>query len=139
MKKKIIAALLVLVTFVMMLSACGNSSSPEKTAETFFAAVKSGDIDKAIGCYTPVIQEQYKAGISIANSIFNIDSSTLLNAILGTANANAYVNYDFKVVGSAKTDDERAVVSVDVYVDGSKKMTTNLQCVEIGGEWYIEK
>ena len=35
----------------MALTACGITSSPERTTEKFFSAVKSGDIDKSIECF----------------------------------------------------------------------------------------
>lgn len=144
MSKKIIAITLAVLIFVVVLSACGNSSSPERTAEKYFSAVKAGDLDKAMSCFTPAIQEQYKAALSLSNTLFGsfglgLDSGSLLGGLVGAANTDAYKNYDFKVSGSAKTDDTHATVTVDVYIDGNKNSTTTVYCIKIDGEWYIEK
>lgn len=139
MNKKTVKVTFVCLMCVLLLTACGSSGSPEKTVGKFFGAVKSGDVDKAIECFMPTIQEQYKAGIAIADGLFGIDSRALLSAVLGTANIDAYRNYDFKVSGSTKTDGDHATVSVDVYIDGSINSTTSVRCIEIDGKWYIEQ
>lgn len=127
------------VILAMALTACGITSSPERTTEKFFSAVKSGDIDKSIECFTPVIQEQYKAALAVSNALFGIDTGALLGGVLGTINVDYYADYDFKVVGTSKTDDTHAVVTVDVYVDGSLDSTTTVSCLKIDGAWYIEE
>ncbi len=127
------------VIIALALTACGTVSSPERTTEKFFGAVKAGDIDKSIECFTPSIQEQYKAVLAISNKVFGIDSGALLNGVLGTVNASTYDNYDFKVVDSSETDSTHAIVTVDVYVDGQKESSTQVYCVKLEGEWYIEQ
>ena len=144
MNKRIIAIVLVIITLTVVLTSCGSSSSPERTAEKYFSAVKAGDLDKAMECFTPAIQEEYKAALSLSNTLFGsfglgIDSGSILGGLVGAANTDAYKNYDFKVSGSTKTDDTHASVSVDVYIDGNKNSTTTIYCVKIDNEWYIEK
>lgn len=52
MSKKWLSLILVIVILVSLLAACGNSSSPKKTTEKYFSAIKAGDLDKAISCLT---------------------------------------------------------------------------------------
>lgn len=130
---------LIAVLFAMALTACGITSSPERTTEKFFSAVKSGDIDKAIECFTPVVQKQYQAALAVSDKLFGIDSGALLGGLIGTINVDYYADYEFKVVGATETNDTHAVVTVDVYVDGSLDSTTTVSCIKIDGAWYIEE
>ena len=129
----------ILMIIALALTACGTISSPERTAEKFFGAVKAGDIEKSIECFTPSAQAQYKAGLAISDALFHIDSGALLNGVLGWANASEYENYDFKVVGTKEIDSTHAIVTVDVYVDGQKDWSDQVQCVKLEGKWYIEQ
>lgn len=142
--KKFIIVILAITMIVAILPACGSPSSPERTADKYFRAVKNGDLDKAIECFTPAMQAQYEASMSFSDTLFGlfgigVDSDAILGGIVGMANTDAYKNYDFKVSGSTKTDSDHATVSVDVYIDGKKASTTMVYCVEIDGEWYIEE
>ena len=142
--RKFIIFIFAVIMIVAILPACGSSSSPERTADKYFSAVKTGDLDKAIECFTPAIQAQYKASMSLSDTLFGlfgigVDSDAILGGVVAMANTDAYNNYDFKVSGSTKTDSDHATVSVDVYIDGKKASTTMVYCVEIDGEWYIEE
>lgn len=46
--KKFIIFIFTITMIVAILPACGSLSSPERTADKYFSAVKTGDLDKAI-------------------------------------------------------------------------------------------
>lgn len=142
--KKLMIVIFAITMIVAILPACGSQSSPERTVDKYFSAVKTGDLDKAIECFTPAMQAQYEAAMSFSDTLFGLfgistDSDAILGGIVGMANTDAYKNYNFKVSGSTKTDSDHATVSVDVYIDGEKTSTTMVYCVKIDGEWYIEE
>lgn len=143
-RKKRILVLLICLLCSIVFTGCGVGSSPEKVTEKFFSGVKSGDIDKSIECMAPSVQEGWKAGMSLSNTLFSafgvsIDSSALLNGLMGMTNAEHYKNYDFKVVDTSRFDETHAVVTVDVLDNGKKITSTTVPCVLIDGKWYIER
>ncbi len=134
---KTVGISLLTLMLVLSLTACGGSTnSPEEVAETFFHAVKSGDVNGAMECYTPAIQKSYSGGTSIANLLFGIDSESLINDYVGGINAKTYENFDFEV-SDTEINGKKATVDVDVYVDGVKKETTTVHCEEIDDTWYL--
>jgi len=132
-----ISAIMVMIAFVV--TACGMLSSPESTVEKYFGAVKAGDLEKSMECFTPSFQAQYKAGLAISDALFHIDSGALLGGIIGLTNAGEYENYDFKIVGTKEIDSTHAIVTVNVYIDGQKDMSYQVDCVKLEGKWYIEQ
>ena len=141
-RRKHIALLLCFILSCGLLSGCG-SNTPEKTAETFFSGVKYGDIDKSIECFTPAIQQTWKLGAALGNTIgglFGIgDSSSIASSIMGIYNSDYYKDYDFKVQSAEYSSDETASVQVDVFQNGEYQFTDTLEMVKIDGEWKISK
>lgn len=143
-RKKGVLVLLICLLCSLVLVGCGANSSPEKITEKFFSGVKAGDIDKSIECMAPAVQEEWKAGLSLSNTLFgafgvSVDSNALLNGLLGTINADYYKDYEFKVVDTTKTDKTHALVTVDVLENGEGITQTTVLCVKIDGKWYIEQ
>ena len=146
MRKVIIAIERIILPAALVLSmvSCGISSSPEKTTEAYFSAVKGGDVETAIGYLTPAKQKQFKAAYSVSNTLLGgfglggLDTESILGAYMGTTNAEYYKNYEFKISEVTKTDDSHSIVYVDVYVDGELKTTTPMKCTKIDGKWYVE-
>lgn len=132
-----IALVLLIAVLACTLSACGGTSSPKAVTETFFSAVKAGDLEKAIECFTPSAQAQYKAMLAVSDALFGVDTGSILGGIVGYANEQEYKSYSFKVKDVNKTDDSHATVSVDVIVNGQKNRTTSVSCVRIDKKWYI--
>lgn len=137
---KLIALILVII-LALVLSACRKASSPEKITQTYFGALKSGDFNAAIECFTPAAQAQYKAALSISSFLFGANSdgiNSLISAVVGSSTNGSYSNYKFKVTDTDKIDKEHARVSVDVYIDGDFSRTTTVSCVKYDSAWYIE-
>ena len=139
-----IARMILPAVLVLSMASCGISSSPEKTIEAYFSAVKGGDVEKAIEYLTPAKQKQFEAAYSLSNKLFGLvgmdglDTESILGAYMGTTNAEYYKNYEFKISDVTKTDDSHSIVYVDVYVDGELKTTTPMKCTKIDGKWYVE-
>lgn len=142
-KESLVVVLKRMLLFVIVvalgfnISGCVSTSTPEKVTKTFFEAVKAGDLDKAVECYTPAIKAQYEAGLAITDGLFGFDSGAILGGLIGFANVDTYENYDFKISGTEMTDDEHATVSVDVYIDDVFSSSTHINCVKYDGVWYI--
>lgn len=140
--RKHLYALIVFSLLSLLLSGC-SFSSPEKTAEKYFSAVKAGDAEKAIQCFIPSVRAQYELGFKISDRLFGgvlgNNSESIWNALLGTTNYEYYKDYDFETSWTDYSDSTHATVYVDVYVNGALKKTTQVRCTEIDGDWYIEQ
>ena len=101
MKKNLIFWTILLTIF---LSGCGNSSA-KKVVDKYFSAVKSGDFDKAIECFSPAMQSQLEASKALADSLFNVDSGAIFNGLVGIVNPQEYADYEFKPVSETIIDD----------------------------------
>ncbi|SEL53020.1 hypothetical protein SAMN02910353_02812 [Ruminococcus sp. YRD2003] len=116
-----------------------TASTPEKTVESYFQSIQSGDVSGAIGCCTPDIQAQYKMGMEFSDLFgFMGISSNTITSILSDSNVKAYRNYSFDVKDTVYNDDKNfAKVSVDVLVNDIVTETTVIPCEEINDSWYI--
>ena len=137
-KSRRVVIILIIAAMLGCLTACGSNSSPKKVAQTYFNAVKAGDLEKAIECFTPAEQAQYKSMLAISNALFGVDSGALLNGLVGTMLPDDYRNYDFKASDVNKKDSEHAEVTVDIYINGKKQDSTTAYCTKIDGKWYLE-
>lgn len=138
--RRAIAAALLAAVILGCLSGCGSTSSPKKVTQSFFSAVKSGDMEKAIECFQPSVQEQYKAVMALYSAFAGgADVNAILGGIVGGVNSEEYKNYSFKVSDVQNTDSEHAKVTVDVSNGGAKQTSTTVYCIKIDGKWYIEK
>lgn len=138
------------VLLVLLLSATfftGCQSNPEdkvrKTVQSYFDAVKMGDVDKALSYATPDVQAQIESvkefsGL-FSEKLFDINSNKLMTALIGYADVEAYQNYEFKATTVEFTDEKHAVVTVEVYIDGNLDQETEIYTVEYDGDWYIEE
>lgn len=133
MKKNLIFWTILLTIF---LSGCGNSSA-KKVVDKYFSAVKSGDFDKAIECFSPAMQSQLEASKALADSLFNVDSGAIFNGLVGIVNPQEYADYEFKPVSETIIDDTHTAVIVEIKTGGSID-TTEVNCIKIDGQWYIE-
>ena len=140
MKKNLRRILVLALAIVLLcsLTACGERSSPQKTVEGFFKAVKSGELDKAVTYFTPSLQKQYQAILSLSNALFGIDAGPLLEGLVAFASDAAISDYSFKVTQTERSGD-RATVTVVISLNGSAQQTTEISCVKMDREWYIEK
>lgn len=119
-----------------------SNESPSDVVKIYFDAVKYGDTDKAISCFTPDIQAQWKAVLSLSGFFTSKavgfgDASSLLGGLIATANTSTYSNYKFKVTNEKITDNENAVVEVSIYIDDSFDSTTEINLVKVYDKWYI--
>lgn len=128
-------ALLIMMIFMIatIVSGCGNSSAKQVT-EKYFKAVKAGDLDKAIECFTPDVQEVTKA---FTDGMLGEDGGAMLNELMGSIFPQEYEGFEFKAVSEDKTDDKHAIVTVEVNAGGSTAKT-EVHCIKIDGKWYIE-
>lgn len=115
----------------------------KEIVEEFFEALKAGDTGGAIECCTPALQEQYNGGLDaggIILSMFGLPNvKGLVNPWLGMVNSNYYKDYEFKVIDvTLDNEKKRGNVTVDVFIKGEKKQTTEMGVVKYKGKWYVE-
>ena len=91
---------------VIVLAGCQQNpeEGPRKVAQTYFDAVKMGDVEKAFSCYAPEVQQELDMGMDIASGIsesaseklfgFNVDATGIGSSFMGFAAAEAYENYE---------------------------------------------
>ena len=103
---------------VIVLAGCQQNpeEGPRKVAQTYFDAVKMGDLEKAFSCYAPEVQQELDMGMDIASGIsesaseklfgFNVDATGIGSSFMGLAAAETYENYEFKATDVNFTDDE---------------------------------
>lgn len=118
-KRGIFFRILVLsILSVIVLAGCQQNpeEGPKKVAQTYFDAVKMGDVEKAFSCYAPEVQQELDMGMDIASGIsesaseklfgFNVDATGIGSSFMGLAAAETYENYEFKATDVNFTDDE---------------------------------
>ena len=124
-----IALFVVLFSLVLCLTACGNSgkSSPKEVVDLYFDSLKTGDVDGAVSCFTPTIQEKMKD-----TYIYSPEYKDKLK--------KAYKNCTFKVDNVTYTDKEYEHAEVHVTVSGNSSMPSEdtLEVVKYKGEWYLD-
>lgn len=137
--------MLSVILLAVILTGCQSNPEDEvrKVAQTYFDAVKIGDVEKAISCATPAIQKEMEQALKlsgfISEAVFGQNANDLITSFLGISAAGEYDNYEFKATDVKFTDDEHATVTVEVYIDGSLDQETKLYTVKYQDEWYIEK
>ena len=151
-KRGIFFRILVLsILSVIVLAGCQQNpeEGPRKVAQTYFDAVKMGDLEKAFSCYAPEVQQELDMGMDIASGIsesaseklfgFNVDATGIGSSFMGLAAAETYENYEFKATDVNFTDDEKtkATVTVEVYIDDTLDRTTEVSTVRYQDEWYL--
>ena len=151
-KHGIFYRILVLSLFsVLALTGCRQDpeEGPRRIVQTYFDAVKAGDVEKAFSCYTPEVQQQLDTGMDIASGIsesttesllgFGVDATGIGSSLMGFAAAQAYENYEFKATEVEFTDDTQtqARVTVEVYIDRTLDRTTEVSTVKYEDEWYL--
>ena len=133
MWKNKVLLLMMMIMLTTVVSGCGNSSA-KQVVEKYFKAVKAGNLDKAIECFTPDVQEVTK---TFTDGMFGEDGGAMLNELIGSIYPQEYADYEFKPVSETKTDDTHTVVTVEVNAGGST-VKTEVHCIRIDGKWYIE-
>lgn len=152
--KKIISLVIVLIMIMLLFVGCGSESNnsngsievktestPTEVAEKYFDAVKHGDVDTAISCFTPNIQAEWKAVMSLTNfftskTINFSDASTLLGGLIATANTSEYKNYTFTVTDEEIVDDSAKVI-VSIKSGEKDNGTTTINFAKVYNQWYI--
>lgn len=124
--------------------ACGKDENegPRKVTQRYFNAVKAGDTEGAFECFTPAIQQQYKAVLSLAGLFGGGDVSGLVNGIFSAADQDAYKTCSFKADEVTFTDNDHEHAVVHVTIEGSGKgipKETTIRTVKYDGTWYVER
>ena len=63
-------AILLSVLIVVVLTGCQRNpeEGPREIAQTYFDAVKKGDVDKALSCYVPEVQQAIETGKDLSGT-----------------------------------------------------------------------
>lgn len=114
---------------------------PSEIVKKYFDAVKYGDVETAISCFTPDIQAEWNAVMSLAGFFSSKatgfgDVSSLLGGLIAYANTTEYSEYEFSI-GNVNKSDNTATVTVNIRIDGSSAGSTTINCVKINNKWYI--
>lgn len=142
-------AIVLSLSVVLSFTSCSmnEEDGPRNITEKYFAAVKSGDVDAAIQCFTPAIQKQWEAALSLGSMFgkemtgMGLDKS-IFEGLMAGANAEAYKDCDFIVDNVEFTDDDHEHATVKVNIEGASDgmpSSTKVYTVLYDGEWYIEK
>lgn len=140
-----VSLILILALCVALMAGCAQNAEKKArdVTQRYFDAVKEGDIEGAIGCFTPAVQQSIQSmntlGGLLGNVFFGVDASSLTNGFIGYATKNEYQNYDFKATDVVMDDDEHATVTVEVYIDGELNSKTEVKTVKYQDEWYIKE
>lgn len=130
--------LAVCLLLVGLLSACGVRSSPESITQEFFSAVKTGDMERGIECFTPSVQSQYKAMMALFGGATGFNIADIWGGLVGYSNSTDFKDTDFKISNTKEIDSTHTKVNVDIYEGEKKTSSTSVTCVKIDDEWYIE-
>lgn len=137
--------IVILILCVALITGCTPDSETQArdVVQKYFDALKAGDTEGATKCFTPAVQESYQTakefGGILSESLLKIDLSVFMNSILGYFNEDAYQSYGFKATDAVLSDDEHAVVTVEVYIEGKLNQTTEIKAVKYQDEWYVEE
>lgn len=139
-------AILLSVLIVVVLTGCQRNpeEGPREIAQTYFDAVKKGDVDKALSCYVPEVQQAIETGKDLSGllsgKLFGGDVTDLGQSFMGAAAAEKYKNYEFKATGVKFMDDKgtKATVTVEVYIDDKLDREIKVSTVKYQDEWYID-
>lgn len=135
---------IMLILFVTLMTGCAQDAEKgaRNVTQKYFDALKAGDGEGIIACFLPSVQQEYQLGTAvggvIGGALFGNDASGLANGFLGYATGGEYQNYDFKATDIVVSDDEHAVVTVEVYIDGVLDNTTEIKTEKYQDEWYIQ-
>ncbi len=146
--KKFLLVFAMLFTFSVLCSGCmqNDEQAAKAVTQKYFNAVKSGDVDGAIKCFTPAFQEQYAALVAIGGQMseyfFDMDGSDLLGGLMSYANQNAYKDCKFTADEVSFTNDSHDRATVHVTISGAGgdiPSETSVIVVKYDGKWYIEQ
>lgn len=144
--KRMYKVILTVLTAAFLCS-CGsankNEEASKKIVEKYFDALKYGDYEDEMECYTPIVQKREDAQYGLlgaASELFlKIDLSEVLrdlNTLYGVSN---FDELDF-TVQQVKLNDEgkKAAVYVSVSKDGEFVEYVRVDTVKYDGDWYVE-
>lgn len=145
LKKTILLAVLLISVIVTGASCAREEQGPRSVTQKYFNAVKAGDTEGAIKCFTPAFQQQYSALLSLGGmlgeSMGGKNGGFLVNAFSSYANQKTYKNIKFKADSVTFTDNEHEHASVHVTVEGGGAgipNETTIRTVKYDGKWYVE-
>ena len=139
--------LMLFIAIIMICSGCSKNDEvgPKKIVQSFFDCVKEGDVNGAVGCFTPDFQKKYKMAVSLGGIVSDyftgVDVSPLLERILSVASLDAYQDVEFVIENVEFTDEEKEHAQVYVTVDGGGgdfPSEVVINTIKDDGEWYLE-
>lgn len=136
-----------LAAVLLVCAACGNEEDgPRSVAQRYFDAVKAGDVNGAIECFTPAFQQQYKSTVALGGMLGSllggVDGSSLLGVFMSYATQDAYKDCQFTADTVVFTDKKHEHATVHVSVDGAGDgipSEANLKMVKYDDQWYVEQ
>lgn len=146
--RKLIAALIIIMIVVSgsLVSCASEEDGPRDVAQRFFDAVKVGDTNGAIECFTPAFQQQYNSIVSLGGMFgkeyTGYDVSSLFGGFTSMANQDAYQDCVFTADDVTFTDDSHEHATVHVTVEGATDgipSSTTVDTVLYDGKWYIDQ
>lgn len=146
-KSKRMYQALLTVLIAVFLCSCGstnkNEEASKKIVEKYFDALKYGDHEDEMECYTPIVRKREGAQYGIlgaASKLFlKVDLSEVLrdlNTLYGVSN---FDELDFEVQQVRLNDEgKKAAVYVTVTKDGEFVEYVRVDTVKYDGDWYVE-
>mgnify|MGYP000020850347 FL=1 len=145
LKKTVLLFMAIFSVAVVSSSCAREDQGPRSVTQKYFNAVKAGDTEGAIKCFTPAFQQQYSAlltlGGMLGESMGGKDGSFLVNAISSYTNQSTYKDVKFKADTVTFTDNEHEHATVHVTVEGGGAgipSEATINTVKYDGKWYVE-
>lgn len=127
MKASIKSSLLILIFFFLFAGvSCNESdadrfSSPEKTMETYRAALMKGDLEAALECHIPDRRMRYR-------KVYSAGGKELMKRVA----------QDMDEIERVSGDDEYAEYQI-LRMEGDKKYSYSLRFYKVGSDWKIDR
>lgn len=144
-KKIIIVVSMVVMSFFLF--SCGSGNKDEKASkgvvEKYFDALKYGDHDDELECYTPIVRKKEDAQFGLlgqASKLFlKVDLGEVLRNLNTLYGDNSFEELDFKVQ-QVVIDEEgkKGAVYVEASKDGEFIEYVRVDTVKYKGDWYVE-
>ena len=146
-KSKGIVIVGLVVLMAIFLSSCGskkkNEEASKKIVEKYFDALKYGDHEDEMKCYTPIVRKKEDAQFGLlgaASKFFlKVDLSEVLRDLNTIYGVNNFEELDFTVQQVVLDEEEKkAAVYVMASKDGEFVENLRIDTVKYDGDWYVE-
>lgn len=136
-----------MVVMSFFLFSCGSGGKNEKASkevvEKYFDALKYGDHDDELECYTPVVRKKEDAQYGILGQVSKLFLKVDLGEVLRDLNmlyaGNSFEEFEFKVQQVVLDDEEKkGTVYVEASRDGEFIEYIRVDTVKYKGDWYVE-